>query len=221
MRTIGECLAPLPLSPVDDFAWMPDWTGETVVLVAGGPSAKDVPLVEGAGLAKFIVINTSWKLAPWADVLYGCDRHWWIKSQGVPSFPGLKVTQDKEVPGIYPEVRRVYTQRDSWRLLLGKRGWIGWAGNSGFQAFNLAVNWGAKKILLVGYDLTLAHGVHWHGRHPTGLSNPKPTTVENWRPRMDGAAETCKALGIRVINCSPISTLQNYPKMSYEEALHG
>jgi hypothetical protein len=36
---------------------------------------------------------------------------------------------------------------------------------------------------------------------------------------MDAAAETIAAMGITVINASPISALVNYPKMSLLEAL--
>ena len=42
---------------------------------------------------------------------------------------------------------------------------IGGGGNSGFQALNLALQWGARKIILVGFDLTDENGLHWYGRN--------------------------------------------------------
>jgi hypothetical protein len=46
------------------------------------------------GRAKVIAINNSWRLAPWADALYGCDYTWWHANRGVPEFAGLKISQD-------------------------------------------------------------------------------------------------------------------------------
>ena len=104
------------------------------------------------------------------------------------------------------------------RLELEPPGTVGWGGNSGFHALNLAVQLGAAKIILVGYDMRLDHGVHWHGPHK-GLNNPHPTNVERWRRVVDAAAEVIAALGIKAINASPISALENYPKMTLEAAL--
>jgi hypothetical protein len=67
----------------------PNWAGETAVIVGTGPSAKDAPLELARGRAKVFVIKGSYKLAPWADALYGLDQGWWIAHQGVPQFQGL------------------------------------------------------------------------------------------------------------------------------------
>lgn len=99
-----------------------------------------------------------------------------------------------------------------------KFGTVGWAGNSGFHCLNLAVQFLAAKIILVGFDMTVAHGLHWHGKH-VGLNNPTDRNVARWRRCVDAAAEVIDALGIKVVNASQISALQNYPKMSLEEAL--
>lgn len=95
---------------------------------------------------------------------------------------------------------------------------MGWGGNSGFHALNLAVQFGVSKIILVGFDMSLDHGVHWHGKH-VGLNNPTVRNVDRWRRCIDAAAEPIEALGITVVNTSPVSALQNYPKMSLAEAL--
>ena len=109
--------------------------------------------------------------------------------------------------------------RNSDKLLLGKFGFIGWGGNSGFQALNLAVQFGAKRIVLVGYDMRCDQGLHWHGPHGKGLNNPTPRNVERWRRVTDEAADLLRFLGVEVVNCSPISALRAYPKMGLEEAL--
>lgn len=118
----------------------------------------------------------------------------------------------------FPGLRLVTVRRQCDRLLTAPPGIIGAGGNSGFQALNLAVQWGAARILLVGYDMTLAHGIHWHGRHGAGLHNPTDRSVARWRRAFDAAADTLAALGVQVVNTSPISALRRYPKQSFQEA---
>lgn len=202
------------------YDWFPDWSGATVVLVASGPSAKDVPLEMARGRAKFIAINNSVKLAPWADVLYACDANWWLDNDGAKDFAGLKVTQDNRAHQIFRDVRRVVSARVD-ALLLAQKGVIGWGGNSGFQAINLAVQWGAKRLILVGYDMTLAGGSHWHGDHAgTGrCTDPNVANVARWCRAVDGIAPHLASAGVSVANCSPVSRLQAYPKETFAEAL--
>lgn len=200
--------------------WWPAWEGETVIIVASGPSAKDVPLRDVKDEAKFIAINESWRLAPWADILFGCDYAWWRCVDGCRDFEGLKLSTEAKASGTKPwKIKPVGLNRGSDAMEFKKLGTVGWGGNSGFHCYNLAVQFGCKKIIFVGYDMTVAHGEHWHGRHPKGLNNPSAGNVERWRRAVDAPAEKVAALGIKVINCSPVSRLRNYPKMSIEEAL--
>lgn len=171
------------------------------------------------GRARVIAINNSVRLVPWADIAYACDHAWWKRENGLPGFAGLKLSVDRTVHRMPWGVRQVGLNKGDDRLELMKFGTVGWAGNSGFHCLNLAVQFMAAKIVLAGFDMTLAHGVHWHGRHTDGLNNPTERNVERWRRCIDAAAEVITALGIRCINVSPISALANYPKMSLEEAL--
>lgn len=204
-----------------DVRWYPNWTGETVVIVAGGPSAKDVNLDAGRGRARFVAINNSYKLCPWADALYACDETWWTQYKAHTEFAGLKITQDQRAKAKYPMLKRVVSVRGVEELLTDTPGMIGWGGNGGFHALNLAVQWGAGKIVLVGYDMTLAHGSHWHGDHVGKCANPNDKNVLRWRKVVDEAAATLRRLNITVFNCSEKSALQNYPKCTFEAALDG
>lgn len=99
-------------------------------------------------------------------------------------------------------------------------GEIGWGKNSGFQAVNLAARFGAKRIVLVGFDYNLNSGVHWHGTHRPPLTNPRSGTVDEWRAIMDRQAETFERLGIEVLNASAKSSLSAYPRVSLREVLN-
>lgn len=199
--------------------WFPDWTGETVVLVASGPSARDIPLASAQGKARFVAINDSWRLAPWADILFACDLAWWNKESGCPDFHGMKITAEARAKQKYPDLRLISCRKSTDRIITRIKGSVGWGGNSGFHCLNLAIQFGCSKILLVGYDMTIRHGRHWHEDHPRGMNNPTATNVGRWRETMDRAAKQIAPMGIKVINCSPISALRNYPKMSFAEAL--
>lgn len=166
-----------------------------------------------------IAVNESWRLAPWADVLYACDAAWWRLRKGVPEFKGIRVSQDAKACREFG-VNHVELKLSSVQVFTDAAGVIGsgsrQGGNSGFQAVNLAVQFGATKIILIGFDM---HGEHWHGRHPGGMNNPSPKNFQDWRSAFDGAGAMFKALGVDVFNCSPVSALQAYPKMDIVEAL--
>lgn len=104
-------------------------------------------------------------------------------------------------------------------ILVDQPGVLGDAGNSGFQAVNLAVQLGARRLLLIGFDMRLDLGIHWHGKHGRGLNNPTEANVAKWRRILDAAAPRLAALGVSVVNCSAVSALEAYPKMTLTEAL--
>lgn len=137
---------------------------------------------------------------------------------GCSSFSGLKLSADRQVCQRPWGIRHVEVNRRSDCLELFKIGTVGWAGNSGFQALNVAVQFMCRRIILVGFDMTLAAGVHWHGAHPKGMNNPSDGNVRRWRDCLDAAADQLDAAGIDVINASATSALQRYPKMTLMEA---
>lgn len=177
----------------------PDWTGQTCVIVGTGPSAKDVPLELAKHKARFIVIKRSWMLAPWADVLYAIDRGWWIANNGAPEFKGLKIAAS-------PSCARVY----GLAHMRMKRG----GDFAGFQAMHIAIGFGATKLILVGFDMTIENGAHWHDDY-RGVGRPDRGRTEGWREALDGWAERFNALGVEVMNASIPSTLRSYPKVEF------
>lgn len=195
--------------------WL-DWTGETVVIVASGPSAVEAWLPAALGRAKVVVINNSCRLAPWADLLYACDRRWWIHNPGARGFAGLRVSAELEDE----KVRRIRLTKGRDEILVDEPGVLGWGGNSGFHAVNLAVQAGAARLVLVGFDYNGRRGPHWHGRHPDGLNNPTEQLLARWAETLDRQAPRLAELGVDVINLSPCSALQAFPvALSLEAAL--
>lgn len=213
-------MVPLPAcSAVSVVPPLPDWTGQTCVIVASGPSAAGVPLEKAKGRARFIAINNSWVLAPWADLVYGADYKWWKSVNSLPEFGGLKMAGEKRASEEFEFVKYLQVSRDD-RLDLSADLKVGSGSNSGFQMLNAAaVKFHCKKIILVGFDMRLDKGLHWHGAHPKGMNNPSERNIGRMRRAVDGAAKVLTGLGVTVINTSGESALQNYPKMDFMDAL--
>lgn len=193
--------------------WFPDWTGRPCIIIASGPSAVLEPIPQGV---RTIAVNNSWQLAPWADVLYASDAEWW-QNGSWEEFGGLKVSRSG-----YPGVRKVSLRKagHGWcNDLIMEPGVIGAGGSSAFQALNLALQFGSRKLAMVGCDCRLDLGVHWHGSHVNGLKDPYPSTAAIWRRLFDAAAPQFAALGAEVVNCSPVSALTAYPKTGLAETL--
>jgi hypothetical protein len=116
-------------------------------------------------------------------------------------------------------VHRVRAEPGRQEIVFGPPGRIGWGGNGGFHALNLAVQFGLKKIVLLGFDMTLANGLHWHGRHDGHLQNPRQASVDRWRGVLDDQAGALAAHGVDVVIGSPGSSLSKYRKLSLEAAI--
>jgi hypothetical protein len=156
-------------------------------------------------------------------MVYGCDPAWWRHRKGLPEFTGLKVAWSGAQVD-FPDLLRIDIQRGPGgyadRMVFDRPGVIGGGGNSGFQALNLAVQLGARRVLLIGFDINDAAGKHWYGRNGwAGANNPDDGCFRRWRAALDAAAPVLAACGVDVINASPVTTLQGFRKATVEAAL--
>lgn len=96
-----------------------------------------------------------------------------------------------------------------------------WNANSGAAAISLAAHLGAKKIVLVGFDMQLdSNGnSHWHKEyqlHP----NRRPVFPRHLRG-FPIIAKDAERMGIVILNASPDSAITSFPKMTVEAVLNG
>lgn len=194
------------------------WPGETVVCIGTGPSLTQADVDLCRGRARVIAINDAFKLASWADVLYCCDGKFVNQYEGIRSFMGPKYSLTVNARR-YPEWIRLAKRMDGGLSLDPSVLCTGGAsnGNSGFQAINLAVHFGATRILLLGYDMSRHGGKsHWFGEHPKGwLPSNYPAFVASFQSLVKPLAR----LGVEVINCSRVTALKTFPRMTIDEAL--
>lgn len=199
------------------------WPDSTVVVMASGESlvkeqCQAVALWSARDRArrKTIVVNTTYQIALWADLLWACDKPWWdsyySKVRG-SLFSGELWTQDEEAARVYG-LRFIRSVDDPG---LGRRpGLIHQGKNGGYQAVNLAVQAGARRVILLGFDMK---GGHWHGDHPLPLSNPKPYLYAMWRKNFARMAIDLATDGVDVVNCTPGSALECFPKLPLNAVL--
>lgn len=114
-----------------------------------------------------------------------------------------------------PDVRIVRVA--SYRLMMKPLGFIGHGGNSGFQALNLVLQFGVRRIALVGFDMNDKDGVHWHEPHKG--TNPNRDVFARWRAALESEAETLAKIGVEVVNVSPGSAIIAFQKMTIAEAV--
>ena len=93
--------------------------------------------------------------------------------------------------------------------------------NSGYQAINLAVHFGAKRIILLGYDMKSGPGgeLHHHPDHPTGMNNPDAGNYARWIKNFATMEPDLNRAGVEVINCTPGSALECFPRAHLEDVL--
>lgn len=181
----------------------PDWSGRTVAVLGSGPSAAFLaPHVFG----RFPVlgINRAFELGP-VDALYAADGAFWSVMPAAVKLRVPRYCACETISKAFALNRiRVLTKHVMQR---GPAGTVGHGGNSGFQAVNLAAQWGARRILLAGLDY---HGEHWHGKHGRGLWNPTANKLSIWRDHLDNAAELLHSWDVEVLNLSKTSALRKY-----------
>lgn len=174
--------------------------------LGSGPSLTLADVEACRGLF-VIAINDTVQWAPWANVLLGGDLKWWRWHQGCRSFAGLKYTAHRAVLSEFPDVQVLQkTGIEGAEFDVGKirTGW-----NSGYVAIQVAAQFGATSILLLGYDMqpsaTGQH--HWHGAHPDG-SHPQ---YRRCLAVFDTLADPLRERGIDVVNCSRSTALRTFP----------
>lgn len=154
-------------------------------------------------------------------MLYACDGRWWDHHIGAVRAGfrgGMLWTQDRKAAKAYG-LRYVPAGNDLSLSLNPLR--INTGGNSGFQALNIAINAGASRVVLLGFDMQPGPNgePHWHGSHEKGLNNPGQVQFAHWRQAFNSAARQLRNMAVEVINCSRRTALEAFPRGRLEDVL--
>lgn len=183
------------------------WAGQTVVIIASGPSLneQDCSDVERSGLTT-VAVNSSWKAARFCHAIYAGDLTWWRHY-------GTEI--DIDVPK--------YTLSQNAAQVFGLKrhqSKVGNGYNSGLLACEMALDFRAARLILLGFDCSVKAGTHWHGDH-TKTPNPNKDRCRKWLGYFERL--NTKYPKASIINCSRETEITCFPRQSLEAALceHG
>lgn len=167
--------------------------------------------------ARVIVINATYKLAHWADVLYAADFRFWDTYMG-----SIRSCFRGELWSVSEQAQEKY---GTYWIRHGQNAGfceepdtINGGGNSGYQGIHLAATFGATRILLLGFDMQRTNGKeHWHGKHEGGL--PNGIGYVHWMKALDVLYRDLTARGVEIVNCTRTTAWKTPKRMDLEAAL--
>jgi hypothetical protein len=114
-------------------------------------------------------------------------------------------------------VKYIKIHRDVIDGICGNPSYVYWNRNSGAAAISLCHHLGVKRIVLVGFDMTLndKQQQHWHGLYPKAATLPFGSHMRGF----DQISIDAKRMGIEILNASPNSKITQFKKVSVKELL--
>jgi hypothetical protein len=223
---VGPAIPPIP----DCGPWSigPHWPGETVFVVASGPSIADTnfELIRGR---KIICVNSSYERVPFADLLYFGDGRWWEEhKKRLASFPGriatcsgiVKNKRFLKLNRLKPETGKPETGFSTRRDMVASQ-------RTSLQgAMNIAAHLIYRQdgppgaIVLIGADMGRAADGRSHGHTPhKWVNRPGNVTWDEQMRHLKWIVAPLKKRHIAVVNCSTTSRIPWWPKMALQEFL--
>ena len=181
--------------------------------------------------SRFIAINNSYgdpvydekgtliKYIPrdFVDIVWFGDPSWyewhyeWLKD-----FSGLKVHCSENRWNRNPELKRLDRTKSRFGIET-KPGFVCWNKSSGASAINLAYHLGAKRIILLGYDMRKIDGKkNWHQDHKT---HQDLAPFKRFLKPFLRIAEDLEKLGVECLNATEGSAINVFPFVKLEEVL--
>jgi len=226
------------------------WEGGDVWVIGGGPSVPEqfnIPkkviqqVLEGSSPPSVyspymsclhdkhvIGVNMAYHIGNWIDVVIFGDNGFFLREQvELARFPGIKVSC---APAARSESWVKFLERD----LTHPKGIshnprkVSWGGNTGAAAINLAAHTGAKRIMLLGFDMKLNsnNNQHWHDLYKKGpvlkqdQRRLRKLPFDRHLSTFPVIAEDAKRMKIEIINVCPDSEIPFFPKMTLKELLY-
>jgi hypothetical protein len=193
----------------------PEWPGETVFIVCGGPSLMGFDFERLRG-RRVIAINRSIHSVPFADLLFFGDRRFWHDNRFLIKFERSRVVTNSPTVND-PEIRQMLKQKPP-PALVDDRTVLPMDYTSLMPAMQLAVHRGARRIVLLGADCRPGkNGRHHH--HEEYTYPVKPDIYDLQRNSLMHCVRPLAKRGIDVINTSEKSALPWWPKVPIDQVL--
>lgn len=209
------------------------WAGQTVYIIGGGPSISKMAL-HPIHKCPVIGVNNAFTLGPWVDITFFGDQAWWEREcLNLLRHPGLIVTC---LPSqMFTDMKRVKQVIRNDRVLglhTKTQNRVYWNQNSGAAAINLAILLGAAKVVLLGFDFKTdkknghRQGHNWHKFHNPTAAPAQDIYVNKFLKGFEAIVRDLKKLNeggwhrqVEILNATPDSALEVFPKVTLEEVL--
>lgn len=168
---------------------------------------------------KVIGVNDAFLLGTWIDVCWFGDNSWYENREyvreGLKEFPGLIVTC---APRIFSKPHIKWMTRQHRGGLTDKPGKVFWNLNSGMSAINLALHFGVKRVVLLGFDMDKDTKLYenWHNNHnPKKKSHP----MDRWLRRWPDIMKDADRFGLEIVNATTITGISEdvVPRVKLED----
>lgn len=201
----------------------PDWAGETVVVMGAGPSLEETDFAPiRAAQPRVVVINTAWRFWPDADLLFSGDFGFFEANRDLGGFHGPMIACCHPrvwLAGIVTDPRVRWLLHGDDAGLATDRDTVNGRWTSLSQLLSFLAHRAAAKIVLLGIDMQPGAD----GRRRAGMEDQDtPDAIKRYRRMVSNLATMVAPLaerGVRVINASPRSALDLWPRMDLCEAL--
>ncbi len=172
-----------------------------------------------------IGVNMAYQLGSWIDFCFFGDDAWFDQHRKqLRQFRGIKVSCaiSFDKPSHRNAQEKIkYTPKNKSRShgISETPNTVCWNDNSGAAAISLAYHLGARKIVLVGFDMkhNETGNSHWHNEYQV----TKPAVFPRHLRGFPGIALDAERLGVKIINASPDSAIDAFSKCSVEDVLNG
>lgn len=199
--------------------WQP---GRVVFLVGGGATLRGFDFTRLAPIGELIGINQAMfdcECACGVSIDHPFVRNRAAELAAFASARELYLAVGDRWFDVLEEVPRAIYLRQGEEPLSLDPGALATGGTSGYAALNLAVLKGARQIVLLGYDYRVTAGRHhYHDAYPWHhMANDQ--SWPSWARRFNAMAPRLRAMGVHILNASPASAIECFPRCEIETAL--
>ncbi len=207
------------------------WIGKTVFCLGSGDSLRRLTASEWSGIAAMqragdsvvFAVNSSIKMARLRgcepDALFFTDTNWWEKNETlIRGFPGRLFTVCRVARSVYDRLERIENViRPDFGVGQAK---MRDGRSSGHRAVSISVLCGARRIVLLGFDMRIdpdSGRSHCHDDY----SWPQMVTMftDEFIPGFNGWYRDALAVGCEIINATDGSVLTEFPMVALDSIL--
>lgn len=208
------------------------WLGKTVLCLGSGDSLRRLTEAEWSGVvtmqragAVVFAINSSIKTARLngcePDALFFTDTSWFETNEElVRSFPGRVFTVCKIARAVYDRLERISNELTA-PFAVGKTPMRD-GRSSGHRAVSIAIMCGARRVVLLGYDMRVdpvSGRSHCHDDYSwPGMGG---MFADEFIPGFDGWYRDALAVGCEIMNATDGTALTEFPMIALSSVLQG